>query len=177
MELIKILKLTIQIHGLNADNQFDQAFKNRSRQIYQRQANAAFYQDTKLTVRPFIAAREDFLKFSVMLNNDGEYIFSENFFFTYNLKYSIWDNFEDLTYPPVDIGPAEVRTDIKKYLNDFDGRLVIGRAQFDYHFSPKPNNHIVITAGLSRKCSLDMVLSIYILIMAKIMLMASKFLM
>ena len=54
-----------------------------------------------------------------IINNDGEYIFSENFFFTYNLKYSIWDNFEDLTYPPVDIGPAEVRTDIKKYLNEY----------------------------------------------------------
>ena len=144
----KDIKVNYTIHGLNAEDEFDQAFKNRSKQIYQRQASAAFYQDTKLTVRPFIAAREDFLKLSVLLNNDGEYIFAENFFFTYNLKYSIWDNFDDLTYPPVDIGPAEVRTDIKKYLNDFDSRIVIGRAQFDYHFSPKQNNHIVITAGL-----------------------------
>ena len=109
-----------------------------------------------------------------MLNNDGEYIFSENFFFTYNLKYSIWVHFEDLTYPPVDIGPAEVRTDIKKYLNDFDGRIVIGRAQFDYHFFKKIP---LVIMGLLRGNVLDMGLSIYILTMAKIMLMASKFLM
>ena len=77
----KDIRVNYTIHGLNAEDEFDQAFKNRSKQIYQRQASAAFYQDTKLTVRPFIAAREDFLKLSVLLNNDGEYIFAENFFY------------------------------------------------------------------------------------------------
>ena len=57
---------------------------------------------------------EDFLKISVLLNNDGEYIMKDNFFFSYNLKYSIWDNFEDLTYPATEVYPAEVEIEILK---------------------------------------------------------------
>ena len=75
----KDIKVNYKIHGLNADDEFDQAFKNRAKQIYQRQGKASFYQDTRVTVRPFLAAREDFLKLSVMLNNDGEYIFQRTF--------------------------------------------------------------------------------------------------
>jgi hypothetical protein len=141
----KDIKVNYQIAGLDADSQFDQAFINRSKQIYQRQGKAAFFQDTKLSIRPFIAGREDFIKLSVLLNNDGEYIIKDNFFFSYNLKYSIWDNFEDLTYPATEVFPAEVRSDVKEYLKNLEGGITIGRAQFDYHISPKENNHVVFT--------------------------------
>ena len=144
----KEIKVNYQIAGLQAESEFDQAFINRSKSIYERQGKAAFFQDTRLSIRPVLAAREDFIKFSVMLQNDGEYVMTDNFFFTYNLKYSIWDNFEDLTYPATEIYLAEVRSDVKEYLKNFDGGITIGRAQFDYHISPKENNHLVFTAGI-----------------------------
>ena len=52
-------------------------------------------------------------------------------FFSSNLKYSLWDNFDELIYPAKDTYPAQVRSDIKDYLNNFDNGIIIGRAQFD----------------------------------------------
>jgi hypothetical protein len=145
----KDIKVNYKIGGLQAETEFDQAFINRSRSIYERQEGAdRLIQNTRLTVRPFIAAREDFIKLSVLLQNDGEYVIRDNFFFSYNLKYSIWDNFEDLTYPATEVYPAEVRSDVKEYLKNFDEGITIGRAQFDYHISPKENNHVMVTAGI-----------------------------
>ena len=145
----KDIKVNYKIGGLEAESEFDQAFINRSKSIYERQEGAdRLIQNTRINIRPFIAAREDFIKLSVLLQNDGEYIIKDNFFFTYNLKYSIWDNFEDLTYPATEVYPAEVRSDVKEYLKNFDGGITIGRAQFDYHISPKENNHVMATAGI-----------------------------
>lgn len=145
----KDIKVNYKIGGLKAESEFDQAFINRSKSIYERQEGAdRFIQDTRFTIRPFIAAREDFIKLSVLLQNDGEYIIKDNFFFSYNLKYSIWDNFEDLTYPATEVYPAEVRSDVKEYLKNLDEGIIIGRAQFDYHISPKENNHVMVTAGI-----------------------------
>ena len=52
-----------------------------------------------------------------MIENISEYSFLDNFFFSSNIKYSLADNFDDLKYPPVDTYPAQVRSDIKDYLN------------------------------------------------------------
>ena len=72
-----------------------------------------------------------------MVENDTEFVIRENLFFNTNLKYSLWDNFDDLYIPPVDVFPAQVRSDVKEYLNRMnDGGILIGRAQFDYHISP-----------------------------------------
>ena len=145
----KDIKVNYKIGGLQAESQFDEAFINRSKSIYERQEGSdRLIQDTRINIRPFIAAREDFIKLSVLLQNDGEFIIKDNFFFTYNLKYSIWDNFEDLTYPATEVYPAEVRSDVKEYLKNLDGGITIGRAQFDYHLSPKENNHVMVTAGI-----------------------------
>ena len=83
-----------------------------------------------------------------MLENNSEYVISDNFFFSSNLKYSLADNFDDLTIPPEDTYPAQVRSDVKDYLRNFDQGVIIGRAQFDYHISPKKNNHVMLTAGI-----------------------------
>ena len=60
-------------------------------------------QKFSLNIRPFIAGREDFLKYAVLLEHDSEVILAENFFFSTNLKLSLIDNFDDLIYPPVDV--------------------------------------------------------------------------
>ena len=83
-----------------------------------------------------------------MLENNSEIIIRENLFFSSNLKYSLIDNFDDLQYPPVNTYPAQVRSDIKDYLKNFDEGILIGRAQFDYHLSPKEDHHIMATAGI-----------------------------
>ena len=98
--------------------------------------------------RPFIASREDFLKGGIFLEYDNEYIFSDNFFFSGNLKLSLYDNFDDLTIPPVDTYPNQVRSDIKKYLNNLGNKPSIGRAQFDYFKTLKKNHHVLLSAGI-----------------------------
>ena len=37
---------------------------------------------------------------------------------------------------------------LKDYLNNFDQGVIIGRAQFDYHITPRKNNHLMFTAGI-----------------------------
>jgi len=83
-----------------------------------------------------------------MAENNSEFIISDNFFFSSNIKYTIKDNFGDLRYKPVDIYPAQVRSDVKEYLKNFENRFIIGRAQFDYHITPIKNNHIMLSAGI-----------------------------
>ena len=77
-----------------------------------------------------------------------ELVISDNLFFSSNLKYSILDNFEDLILPPDDTYPAQVRSDVKDYLRNFGDGIFIGRAQFDYHLSPRNNHHFMATVGI-----------------------------
>ena len=83
-----------------------------------------------------------------MAENNSEFIISDNFFFSSNIKYTIKDNFGDLRYKPVDTYPAQVRSDVKEYLKNFENRFIIGRAQLDYHITPIKNNHIMLSAGI-----------------------------
>jgi hypothetical protein len=39
-------------------------------------------------------------------------------------------------------------SDIKQYLKNMDKGILIGRAQLDYHLTPKKNHHLMITAGV-----------------------------
>ena len=84
----------------------------------------------------------------MLLENDSELIIRDNLFFTTNLKYSLIDNFDDLTIPPVDTYPAQVRSDIKDYLRNYQDGILIGRAQLDYHLSLKKNHYLMASAGI-----------------------------
>ena len=144
----KDIKKDLRIANLQALSEYDKAFEANAKLIYERKRDRRFNTDTKLTLRPFLASREEFFKGAILLENNSEYIIKDNFFFSSNLKYSLADNFDDLTLPPVDTYPAQVRSDIKDYLKNFDQGVIIGRAQFDYHLSPKKNNHIMLSAGI-----------------------------
>ena len=136
------------IADLQAKTEFDESFEKNSKLIYQRQVKKKFKTNTRLDVRPFLASREEFFKGALMIENISEYSFLDNFFFSSNIKYSLADNFDDLKYPPVDTYPAQVRSDIKDYLINYDKGIIIGRAQFDYYISPKRNHHAMLTAGI-----------------------------
>ena len=114
---------------------------------YERKRQKKLNINNRISFRPFIGGREGFFKFAILAENDIEYIFKDNFFFSSNLKYSITDTFDDLTIPPNNTYPAQVRSDVKEYLRNFD-RGVIGMAQFEYFVTPKDNHHIMFTAGI-----------------------------
>ena len=145
----KPFKTDYSIAGLDAYSEIDEDFRvDDSQLIYERLEQRNLNSSTRLTFRPFLAAREGFFKYSILAQNDIEYIIRDNLFFSSNLKYSIKDNFEDLTVPPRDTYPAQVRSDVKEYLRSFEDRIIIGRAQLDYHLTPRKNNHLMFTAGI-----------------------------
>ena len=146
--LEKPVKTNLMIADLKARSEYDEDFERSSKLIYQRQTKKKFKTNTRLSVRPFLASREEFFKGALMLENNSEYSFLENLFFSSNIKYSLADNFDDLKYPPVNTYPAQVRSDVKEYLKNFDEGIFIGRAQFDYHLTPRKNHHIMISAGI-----------------------------
>tara|TARA_B100000900_G_scaffold117544_1_gene99028 strand:- start:48 stop:2000 length:1953 start_codon:yes stop_codon:yes gene_type:complete len=146
--LEKPVKTDLRIADLKARSEYNDDFERSAKLIYQRQAKKKFKTNTRLSLRPFLASREEFFKGALMIENVSEYSFLDNFFFSSNLKYSLADNFDDLKYPPVNTFPAQVRSDVKDYLKNFNEGIFIGRAQFDYHLSPKKNHHIMMSAGI-----------------------------
>ena len=137
-----------KIVDLSVLDGFDDEFVKGSEEIFSKNKERGFNTSTRLNFRPFIAAREGFLKGALLLENNSEYLFRDNLIFSANLKYSIWDNFQDLTIPPRDTFPEQVRSDVKDYLRGFNDGVVIGRAQIDYYKSLVENNHIMISAGI-----------------------------
>ena len=144
----KPLKKDLRVANLQGVSEYNKEFENNSLLIYQRKSQRSFNTKTNFTLRPYLASREEFLKGALLLENNSEYIIKDNFFFSTNLKYSIADNFDDLTIPPVNTYPAQVRSDVKDYLRSFGDGIFIGRAQFDYHLTPKKNHHLMISAGI-----------------------------
>ena len=54
-------------------------------------------------------------------------MFSNDLFVDSQLAVSLNNNFDELFIPPVDTYPAQVRTDIKDYLNGIDEGIAIKR--------------------------------------------------
>ena len=143
------IKKDIEIANLLAVSELDDAYERTASTIYERRPGRKYTTNTRLQFRPFLAAREEFFRGALLVENDTEFVLRENLFFNTNLKYSVWDNFEVLYIPPVDTFPAQVRSDVKEYLNKMnDGGVLIGRAQFDYHLTPVKNHHIMMSAGI-----------------------------
>ena len=143
------IKKDIEIANLVAISEIDDDYRINSQTIYERKSGRKVNTNTRLQFRPFLASREEFFKGALLVENDTEFVIRENLFFNINLKYSLWDNFDDLYIPPVDNFPAQVRSDVKEYLNKIkDGGILIGRAQLDYHLTPIKNHHIMMSAGI-----------------------------
>ena len=147
--ITKDIKKDIEIANLLAVSELDDEYKRNAATIYENRSVRKVNTNTRLQFRPFIASREEFFKGALLVENDTELILRKNLFFNTNLKYSLWDNLYDLYIPPVDTFPAQVRSDVKEYLNKMnDGGILIGRAQLDLHLTPVKNNHIMMSAGI-----------------------------
>tara|TARA_X000000950_G_scaffold240193_1_gene293094 strand:+ start:321 stop:2303 length:1983 start_codon:yes stop_codon:yes gene_type:complete len=145
--LTKEVKKNLRVVNLQALSEFDDQFERRAKTIYEREKTRGLNSNNSLSFRPFLASREEFFKGAILLENNTEYIFKDNLIFNSNLKISLADNFDDFKYQPVNTYPAQVRSDVKDYYENFrEG--VIGRAQFDLFLTPKKNNHIMFTAGI-----------------------------
>ena len=145
----KNIKKDLKIADLKAVSEIDSNFEKNSKLIYERKKTKSSNTSTGIKFRPFLASREEFFKGAILIENDSEFILRDNLFFNTNLKYSLADNFDDLIYPPIDTFPAQVRSDIKEYLKNMHKEgILIGRAQLDYHLTPKSNHHLMITAGI-----------------------------
>ena len=143
------IKKDIEIANLLAVSEIDDAYRRTAQTIYERRSEKKVNTHTRLNFRPFLASREEFFTGALMVENDTEFVIRKNLFFNTNLKYSLADNFDILYIPPVDTFPAQVRSDVKEYLNKMkDGGVLIGRAQLDYHLTPKANHHIMMSAGI-----------------------------
>ena len=144
----KEIKKELKVASLKGVSEFDEESHKNAELIYKRDKSQSFNTNTSFKIRPFFASRERFFRWSLLLENDSEYLIRDNLFFTSNLKFSVYDNFDELTIPPVNTYPAQVRSDVKDYLRNIDEGIIIGRAQFDYHLTPKKDHHIMITAGI-----------------------------
>ena len=139
----------IEIANLIAIQEIDDSFRASAQTIYERSTSKRYSTNTRANFRPFLASREEFFKGAFLVENDTEFIIRKDLFFNINLKYSLADNLDDLYIPPVDVFPAQVRSDVKEYLKNVkDGGLLIGRAQLDYHLTPAKNHHIMMSAGI-----------------------------
>ena len=147
-DIDKPMKKNLRVANLQGVSEYNKEFEKNALLIYQRKSKRSFNTKTNFTFRPYLASREEFLKGALLLENNSEFIIKDNFFFSSNLKYSIADNFDDLTIPPVNTYPAQVRSDVKDYLRGFSNGIFIGRAQFDYHLTPRKNHHLMVSAGI-----------------------------
>ena len=138
----------IEIANLKGVSDIDDTFRRNAETIYERQTKNRINTVTQAKFRPFFASREEFFKGAFVIENDTEFILGENLFFNTNLKYSLADNFDDLRFPPIDTYPAQVRSDVKQYLKNMDEGILIGRAQLDFHLTPKKNHHLMFTGGI-----------------------------
>lgn len=144
----KDVKKDIKIANLSAYSELSSSYNQNYELIYERKKTRAFSTNTNLKFRPFIASREEFFKGALVAENNTEFVITDSLFFNTNLKYTIADNFDDLKYPPVNTFPAQVRSDIKQYLKNMDKGVLIGRAQLDYHITPKTDHHIMVSGGI-----------------------------
>ncbi|MAK16487.1 MAG: hypothetical protein CMQ70_00785 [Gammaproteobacteria bacterium] len=103
------------------------------------------YVSSSIGLRPRlqIASREGFFHGSLDLGMTGEAIFRENLIASFDLKYSLANNFDEFIYPPVDKFPQQVRSDIKQYLLNYSDGLKIGRLQLDYFHGDNKNFNMI----------------------------------
>ena len=139
------LIINLKTANLNVLQSFDDA---DGLNLYTKNKKSGLNTNTFINFRPYLASREEFLKGALLIENNSEYIFNDALFFHANIKYSLADNFDDLTIPPVNTYPAQVRSDVKDYLRNIDQGIIIGRAQLDYHITPKKNHHMMFTGGI-----------------------------
>ena len=122
---------------------------NLSRTIYQKEGEfPRYFQTLGPRVRTFIGGREGFLYYGLFLEHISKYMFSDDFFIDSQLAFSIANNFDDLTIPPVTTYPNQVRSDIKDYLNGIDEGLALKRLSINKFTKLGEDSYLYLTGGV-----------------------------
>ena len=95
-----------------------------------------------------VASREEFLHYGLLLDAEIEHYFFENFFIDAKLSYSLTDNFDRLFLEPITTYPAQVRSDIKKYLNQYGKGIFVEKLQANYLKQIDSDNYISFKGGI-----------------------------
>jgi len=82
----KEIKKELKVASLRGVSEIDEESKRNAELIYQRDTSRRFNTNTNFKIRPFFAARDGFFKWSLLLENDSEYIISDNFFLYLKFK-------------------------------------------------------------------------------------------
>ena len=98
--------------------------------------------------RTFIASREGFLNYGLFLEHLSRTYFSAGLSITSQISISLTDNFGELNIPPVDTYPAQVRSDIKKYMNGLGEGLSIQKLFVSKFGKAGKNNYFYLTSGI-----------------------------
>jgi hypothetical protein len=107
-----------------------------------------YFQFFQPKLRTFIGSREGFLYYGLFLEHISKYMFDDGLFIDSQLAVSLNNNFDELTIPPVDTYPAQVRTDIKDYLNGIDEGLAIKRLNINKFSKLSKNSYLFISGGI-----------------------------
>ena len=107
-----------------------------------------YFQFIQPKLRTFIGSREGFLYYGLFLEHISKYMFNDGLFIDSQLAVSLNNNFDELTIPPVDTYPAQVRTDIKDYLNGIDEGIAIKRLNINKFSKLSKNSYLFISGGI-----------------------------
>ena len=122
---------------------------NTTRTIYSKKGEfPRYFQFVQPKLRTFIGSREGFLYYGLFLEHISKYMFNDGLFIDSQLAVSLNNNFDELTIPPVDTYPAQVRTDIKDYLNGIDDGLAIKRLNINKFSKLSKNSYLFISGGI-----------------------------
>ncbi|MFL2485774.1 MAG: YjbH domain-containing protein [Gammaproteobacteria bacterium] len=141
---------TLKTNIKNSNSAFESVDKTKvARTIYFKEGEfPRYFQFIQPKLRTFIGSREGFLYYGLFLEHISKYMFSDGLFIDSQLAVSLNNNFDELSIPPVDTYPAQVRTDIKDYLNGIDEGLAIKRLNINKFSKLSKNSYLFISAGI-----------------------------
>ena len=141
---------TLKTNIKNSNSAFESVDKTKvARTIYSKEGEfPRYFQFIQPKLRTFIGSREGFLYYGLFLEHISKYMFSDGLFIDSQLAVSLNNNFNELTIPPVDTYPAQVRTDIKDYLNGIDEGLAIKRLNINKFSKLSKNSYLFISGGI-----------------------------
>ena len=144
----EVSNLNSNIKTLNGESS-NQPAKPIARNVYNKQGEfPRYFQFLQPKVRTFIGSREGFLYYGLFLEHLSKYMFSNDLFIDSQLAVSLNNNFDELFIPPVDTYPAQVRTDIKDYLNGIDEGIAIRRLNINKFTQLSSDSYLYITGGI-----------------------------
>lgn len=99
------------------------------------------------SLKTLIASRESFLSYGINLNLANTVFFSEASYLETTITTSLSNNFDELSLPPINTYPNQVRSDIKDYYKVPGNKPFIQKMEYNY-FTSINDDYFSVKAGL-----------------------------